>query len=182
LPARSLLLDCSIWTEYLDAAVLTFWSGSPVCDDLSGRDAGAGASRPPDAVPARSELGSPLAGEDQAGLSSNASTGDVEGGAVVDRHPYDRQPDGDINAIVAIDRLERGVALVVVTDHDDVPLASDGGGDQGIRREGPVGVDPTFPGSSHRRGKHVGVLVAEDPVLAGVRVQAGYPDGLVGSA
>ena len=89
---------------------------------------------------------------------------------MVDRDPYDGQADGDVDPVVAVDRLERRVALVVVADDHEVPLALHRLGDERVGGQRAVDVEPGRAGARDGRREHVGVLVAED---AGSRRRAG---------
>jgi hypothetical protein len=80
----------------------------------SRRDSGGAAGCLPDTVPAGGELGSALKGEHQACLSGDAFSGDVEGGAVVDRDPDHGEADSDVHPVVAVDGLEWRMAVVVI--------------------------------------------------------------------
>src|SRR5215212_9136930 len=95
----------------------------------------------PDVVPARGEFGGTTAGQHEAGFAGDAAAGDVKRGAVVDGNADDGEADGDVDAVVAVHRLERGVALVVVAGDDRVPLAADGGRDECVGWDRAVGVD-----------------------------------------
>jgi hypothetical protein len=100
---------------------------------------------------------------------------------VVHRDADDGQADGqtdrDAHAVVAVDRLEGCVALIVVAGDDHVPLAIDCGGEERVRGDGSVHVDAVLAGNGG--GEDVGVLVAEQAVLARVRVEPGEADRLV---
>jgi hypothetical protein len=93
--------------------------------------------------------------------------GDIEGSAVVNRDADHREADGNVDAAVAVDRLERHVALVVIAGDDHLPLPANGGWDQCVSWNGAVSVDASRTGSYDRWLEDVGVLVTEDTILAG---------------
>src|SRR4051794_12423141 len=137
----------------------------------SGRGCVSARRRAPHGVPARDQLRRTLAGQNEALLASDSLPGDVERRAVVDRHADDREPDRDVHACVAVDRLERRVPLIVIAGDDDVPFPLYSGREQGVGGDRPLRVDAARSGPGYRRREHLGVLMAEEPVLAGVRVQ-----------
>jgi len=93
-------------------------------------------------------LGSALTGEHQACLSGDAFSGDVEGGAVVDRDPDHGEADSDVHPVVAVDGLERRMALVVIAGDDNVPLAADGAVG---KHDEPIGVAGLNPHAGENR-------------------------------
>ena len=54
-------------------------------------------------APAGRQLRRPPAREDQTLFTRHAFAGDVERRSVIDRHAHDRQPDRDVDAVVAVD-------------------------------------------------------------------------------
>src|SRR5829696_1176695 len=133
----------------------------------------------PDVVPARGEFGGTTAGQHEAGFAGDAAAGDVKRGAVVDGNADDGEADGDVDAVVAVHRFERSVALVVVAGDDDVPLAADGGRDECVGWDRAMGVDASITRPCDRWLEDVGVLVAEDAVLTGVWVEPADAYGFV---
>ena len=67
--------------------------------------------------------------------------GDVEGRAVGDARPDDRQAERDVDGAVEADRLERDVPLVVVHRDDGVELAARARAKSVSAAIGPVDVD-----------------------------------------
>jgi hypothetical protein len=101
--------------------------------------------------------------------------GDVVGGAVIGRRAHDRQPERDVHRLVEVDQLDRDQALIVVHRDHRVVAAVDRVAERRVGDE-----------RAEQRGRRarllergrddVGVLVAEQAVLAGVRVQADDAD------
>jgi hypothetical protein len=67
--------------------------------------------RLPNVFPSRCEVRGSLAGQHQARLAGDATAGDIEGGAVVNRDADHREADGNVDAVLAVHSLERRVAL-----------------------------------------------------------------------
>src|SRR5215213_6928813 len=103
-----------------------------------------------------------------------AGAGDVEGGAVVYAGAEERQAHGNVDAGVETHELHGDVPLVVVLDHHDVEGASTGPHQDRVRRMGTGGLDALLPRLLDGGGYALGVLGAEEAVLTGVGVQAGY--------
>ena len=100
---------------------------------------------------------------------------------MVHRHPHHRQADRDVHAVVAIDRLEGRVALVVIAGDHEFPLPRTACGNSASAGIGPaarmpaaLARPPPAPGCRHP--------AAENAVLARVRVQAGHGHRLVATA
>src|SRR5699024_11843221 len=132
---------------------------------------GTWASHLPHVLPLGGKFGGPTHRQDEAGLTGDALTGDVEGGAVVHRDTHHGQARGDVDPVVAVDRLEGCVPLVVVADRDQFPFALNGGGDEGVGGQRAVGVDVFGAGLLDRGCQDIGVLIPEQAVLPGVRVE-----------
>ena len=102
----------------------------------------------------------------------DALPGDVERRAVVDRRADDRQAERDVDPGVERQQLHRPVALVVVHAHDRVVAAAVHGlVEHGVGRVRAAGVDARGARLLDGRGDPLDVLGAEQPVLAGVRVE-----------
>src|SRR6478609_3344776 len=121
----------------------------------------------------RSHLGSESQRLDHGAVVGDARARDVEGSAVVDRGPDDRQADRHVDARLEAEHLDGAVPLVVVHRDDEVVVAAAGEEEQGVRREGPVDVDAVGAGRLDP-GVDLRLLlaVAEETVLTGVRVDA----------
>src|SRR5215218_5384559 len=135
--------------------------------------------RLPNASPSRCEVRGSLAGQHQARLASDATAGDIEGGAVVNRDADHREADGNVDAVLAVHRLERRVALVVVAGDDHVPLPSNGGRYQRVGWNGAVSVNSSLTRPCDRWLENVGVLVTEDTIFACMGVETADPDRFV---
>ena len=108
--------------------------------------------------------------------------GDVEGGAVVDRGADHGQAHRDVDAGLDAQDLHRAVALVVVHRHHQVVVAAAGEEERVSAGSGPTGVDAVGL-QLDGRGDLLGLLaVAEQTVLAGVRVDGADADPGVGDA
>src|SRR5205085_6121856 len=89
----------------------------------------------------------------------------------------DGQSEGHVDAGVEGQQLHRGVPLVVVHADDGViAVTVDGLEEDGVGRVGTRSVDALGGGGGDGRGDVVGVLPAEQAVLAGVGVQAAHGD------
>src|SRR5690606_31535001 len=117
-------------------AMRRYWRTTPWKSASSG-----GARSFPYMRPAGGQVGGAFGRQNQAFLARHALSGNVEGGAVVDRHPHHRQAHGDVDAIVAIDRLEWRMALVVVAGDDELPLAPYRLREQRVGGDRPGGAD-----------------------------------------
>ena len=121
-----------------------------------------------------------------------AGAGDVEGGAVVHAGAEERQADGDVDAGVEAHELYGDVALVVVLDDDHVEVPLPGAHHNRVRRPRAAGVHPFLQGCLYGGPYLLQVLLPEEAVLPGVRVEAGHGhagpldaellEGLVGEA
>src|SRR5918995_4044107 len=103
-----------------------------------------------------------------------ACTGDVKRRAVVHAGAEERQAHGDVHAGVEAHQLHGDVPLVVVLHHHDVEHAAPRPHQDRVGRMGAGGLDPLLPRFLDGGGYALCVLGAEEAVLAGVRVQAGY--------
>src|SRR5690606_37193033 len=140
---------------------------------------GCGARSFPYLRPARGQTRGALGGQYQAVFPGDALAGDVERGAVIDRHAHDRQADRDVDAVVAVDRLERGMALIVIAGNHEFPFAAHGLRKQGVRGNRARGENAGGIGFGHGRRQNLGVLRTENAVFAGVRIQTRNGDRLI---
>ncbi len=115
----------------------------------------------------------------------DALPGPVERGAVVHRHAEERQPDRHVDAgeagpgaallvVVEAERLHRHVPLVVVHRDHDVELAPAGAGEDRVGGQGTVHVEPGPPRVLDGRDDPGLLLVAEEAVLARVRIEPAH--------
>src|ERR1700730_2593749 len=161
---------------------------------------GAGAAPPPSppTAPGMSRAGacSGLCGEhaygDVDGFEHALGVGDalpgaVEGGAVVHRDAQERQAHRDVDAgepgprpallvVVEAEGLHRHVALVVVHRDHDVELAAPRAREERVRGQGAVHVEALTSRVLDRGDDLRLLLVAEEPVLARVRVEPAHRD------
>ena len=119
----------------------------------------------------RDDPGGDAHGLDQARWIGQAFPGDVESGAVGHAGADDRQAQGHIDGAVEADGLERDVPLVVVHRHDGVVGAGQGMMKQGVVGERTGDVDALTAAIVDGRADDRLLLIAEEPVLAGVRVE-----------
>ena len=117
----------------------------------------------------------------------DALPGAVEGGAVVHRHAQEREADGDVHAgqprprarrLIEreAERLHGDMALVVVHRDHDVELAAARAREQRVGGQGTVHVEALAPRRLDGRRDLALLLVAEEPVLAGVRIEPAHRD------
>src|SRR4051812_9857797 len=78
-------------------------------------------------TPAWGECSGALHCQDETRFSSDTSSGNIEGRAMIDRDPHDRQPHSDVHPGISVHRLERCVPLVVITHHDEMIRTAHGG-------------------------------------------------------
>ena len=116
----------------------------------------------------------------------NALPRAVERRAVIDRHAQERQPHRDVDAREARPFLGRlvvletecfhgDVALVVIHRDDDIKLTAAGAGEERVGGQGTGHVEAFGARGLDRGDDLAALLVAEESVLAGVRVEARPP-------
>ena len=101
---------------------------------------------------------------------------------MIDGHAHDRQAGGDIHAGVPVHRFERRVPLIVIARHHQLEFTAHCGRHERISRQRPHGIDTLGLGRAQGGLNHVSILVAEQPALTGMRIQAGHADTLPGPA
>src|SRR5207248_8833428 len=117
----------------------------------------------------------------------DALPGPVERGAVIDGHAQEWQPDGDVDTrqagplldrlvVLEAERLHRDVALVVIHRDDDVELAAAGAREERVGGQGTGDVEAVGAGRLDGGNDRALLLVAEQALLAGVRVEPGPGD------
>src|SRR6266571_3298040 len=98
----------------------------------------------------------------------------VIGGAVINRGADDRESEGDIDAVVKVQHLERDQPLIVVHGDHTVIATLLGKMEQGVGRQRSNGIDPFLPGSLNSRCDYLFLLGAELPPFPAVRVERQY--------
>ena len=106
-----------------------------------------------------------------AGGVSDATPGDVEGGAVAGAGTDQRESERHVDGGVEPDQLQGDVALVVVHGEDPVEFTSDSTTQQGVGGEGTAGINAVSDGGGDCRSDRGLFLVAEETRFTGVRVQ-----------
>src|SRR5207302_5410924 len=102
-------------------------------------------------------------------------------------------PDGDVDArqpgplldrlvVLEAERLHRDVTLVVIHRDDDVELAAAGPREERVGGKGTGDVEAVGAGRLDGGNDRVLLLVAEEALLAGVRVEPGHRDAAARSA
>lgn len=106
---------------------------------------------------------------------------------MVDGRADDREPERDVHALDGVpcaplavkaeaEHLGGYVPLVVVHADDDVVPPAVHLGEDAVGRQGPAGVDPLGARGLDRRDDLLDLLGPKEPVLTGVRVEAGNGD------
>ncbi len=113
---------------------------------------------------------------DQAGGIGLAFPGDVEGCAVCDAGPHDRQSQRNVDGPLKADGLQRDMPLVMVHRHDGVIGAGQGVVEEGVIGERPGRVETLALGRDDGGVDEGLLLVAEEPVLAGMRIERRHGD------
>src|SRR5882724_4056400 len=132
------------------------------------------------------------------GLEHTFGVGDalpraIERRTVVDGHPQEGQAHGHVDAgkprplttrfvVGETERLDGHVALIVVHGDDDVELAASRPREKRVGREGAVDVEPFSTCRLHSRDDLRLLLVAEEPVLSSMRIEAAHGDAGPGYA
>src|SRR5579872_3579861 len=107
----------------------------------------------------------------------DAARRDIERGAMVGRSPDEWQSDRDVHRAIKLQRLERDQALIMIHSHSRIETKSAIAFDKcSVRRERPVRIDAAFARALDRRRDDALLLVAEDPIFAGVRIEAEHAD------
>src|SRR5690606_41042948 len=116
-------------------------------------------------------------GGGEAAAVTPASGGEVEGRAVVNRSADQRQSEGDVHRPAKTLELEYGQSLVVVHGEHGVAVLQVPGGEQGIRRQGSLGIDPCASADVEGGDDGVDFLAAEVSALPGMGIEAAneYP-------
>jgi len=107
--------------------------------------------------------------------AGNASTGDLEGGAVVGARSHKWEAERDIHAFVKGMELQRDQPLVVIHAKDTIELPLNGAVENGVGREGPLKV-PMVPQIRNGRSDDFDFLAAEIAIFAGVGIQPRHGD------
>ena len=92
---------------------------------------------------------------------------------MIHRRPHDRQAQGDVDGPPEGHQLDRDEALIVVAGDHRVELALGGAAEHRVARNRVADVDAARAAALDRRHEHVFLLVADQAILAGVRIQAG---------
>ncbi len=106
---------------------------------------------------------------------------------MVDGHAQKRQADGDVHArqpgpasagfvIREAQGLHRDVPLIVIHGDDDIKLPAPSAGEQGVGGQGPEDVKAVAPGRLDGGNDRDLLLVAEEAVLARVRIEPAHRD------
>ncbi len=90
---------------------------------------------------------------------------------MVDRGAHDGQAEGDVHPLVASERLEGDEALVVVEAHPPIMALAGIGGEGAVGREGALGLDAVRAQGVDRGRHQPGLVVAEQPALAGMGIE-----------
>ena len=106
----------------------------------------------------------------------DAPAGDIERRAVIDRRPHDRQTERDVHGLAERDELHRNQPLIVIAGDDDVELAADGAHENRVARKGARDVDAVRAAGGNRGPDDAILFLAEQPVLARVRIEPGHGD------
>ena len=120
-----------------------------------------------------SEFGCESNSFDEAGRVGDALAGDVEGGAVIDRRPDDRQAERDVDGAAEREQLHRDQPLVVIAGDDASNSPRAARANTVSPGHGPVIVDAALARGVHGGTEHGFVFVADDAVLPGMRIQPG---------
>src|SRR6266704_2874920 len=94
--------------------------------------------------------GDPDGGE-EALVPGDATPGDVERRAMIDRGANDRKTEGDVDPAFEAVHLDGDVALVMILSDDDVELAARGAPEDRIRRPGAGDLQPLSASALHGR-------------------------------
>src|SRR5436190_4710583 len=124
-------------------------------------------------VPRSGELRREQHGRDHALGIGFASARDVERRSMVDRRADDRQSERHVDRGAEGQQLDRYQSLIVVAGDHDLELAALCADEEGIGRKRTGDVDAACAACGDRRRDDVALLAAEQPVLAGVRVEPG---------
>ncbi len=95
---------------------------------------------------------------------------------MVDRGADDRQPERDVDRLAERQQLDRNQSLVVVAGDHRIEFAAHRADEHCVGRKRPGDIDAALPRRRRRRAEHRLLLAADQPVLAGVRVQSGQPE------
>ena len=98
---------------------------------------------------------------------------------MIDRHAHHGKTDGNVDAVIAVHRLEGRVSLIVVAEDDNPPLAANGCRHERIRRQWSIHVQPASLCARHRWLQHVDLFAAEEAAFARMGVQSGKPNTLM---
>ena len=100
-----------------------------------------------------------------------AGAGEIVGGAVIDGGADDRQAEGDIDAVLEMQQLERDQPLIVVHADDRIVIPARGEVKEGVGAVRAAGGDPLRLAPVDGRCDQPRFLIAEEPPFAGVRIE-----------
>ena len=96
---------------------------------------------------------------------------------MIDRGPHERQPDGDVDARLEAEDLDRPVSLVVIVRHHQIEIAPPRAEEERVRGQRSLDVDAVLARGGDGRLQLLLFLAAtEEPVLSGVRVDSAQTD------
>src|SRR5581483_6971900 len=110
------------------------------------------------------------------GRAGDVLAGDIERGAVVDRGGQNGDAEGHVHSRFKVEELHGDVPLVVIHRDDEIVRAVRGAKEDGVGRDWTFAVDPACAAGFDRGKNEALVFPAEEPVLAGVRVEAANSD------
>src|SRR6516165_27154 len=119
------------------------------------------------------EPGSELESRDQATRVGAAAAGNIERGSVIRRGSYERQSERYVDGMIERQCLDRNERLIVIHGERDVVAGTRGLMKQRVGRKRTARID-SFRPELLDGGMHQGqIFIAERPVLACMRIEAG---------